>query len=256
MRVHLLKINYERETELCLDFINLKLMFYGFVGYKSNIGSKTQNPFDFLISFNIKEITDKTHSNKKKPRSINYLRSQMTPMQHITTKVTLGKYKMWEGNKNQAEKSSTYIQLKPSVVVAAEERKKQSDILGHKILSSRSAKPGLFFFFARSVNTFHFFFLYSTKGRRMWDKSWMEHLVADVHVLLMAIVSAVNLGFSRPRRAIPLYRLGRQSRVVRILPGLPVLLAAIALFFLIIIPGDLSKRDRFMTCTVTPRCSV
>lgn len=90
----------------------------------------------------------------------------------------------------------------------------------------------------------------------MWDKSWMEHLVADVHVLLMAIVSAVNLGFSRPRRAIPLYRLGRQSRVVRILPGLPFLLAAIALFFFIIIPGDLSKRDRFVTCTVTPRGSV
>lgn len=164
MRVHLLKINYERETELCLDF-NLKLMFYGFVGYKSNIGSKTQNPFDFLISFNIKEITDKTHSNKKKPRSINYLRSQMTPMQHITTKVTLGKYKMWEGNENQAEKSSTYIQLKPSVVVAAEERKKQSDILGHKILSSRSAKPGLFFFLLEASIRFTFFFIFN-KGQK------------------------------------------------------------------------------------------
>lgn len=84
----------------------------------------------------------------------------------------------------------------------------------------------------------------------------MEHLVADVHVVLMAIVSAVDLGFSRPRRAVPLDRLGRQSRVVRILPGLPFLLAAIALLFFIIIPGDLLKRDRFVTCTVTPaRCS-
>lgn len=92
------------------------------------------------------------------------------------------------------------------------------------------------------------------KGQENVGQSWMEHLVADVHVLLMAIVSAVNLGFSRPRRAIPLYRLGRQSRVVRILPGLPFLLAAIALFFFIIIPGDLSKRDRFVTCTVTACC--
>lgn len=125
--------------------------------------------------------------------------------------------------------------------------------MGHKILSSRSVKPGLFF---KQEASIHFTFLNSTKGRRTWYKNWMEHLVADVHVLLMAIVSAVNLGFSRPRRAIPLYRLGRQSRVVRILPGLPFLLAAIALFFFIIIPGDLSKRDRFVTCTATPCCSV
>lgn len=40
-------------------------MFCRFVGHKTNGMIKTDS-FGFLITFNIKEITDKTHSNKKK----------------------------------------------------------------------------------------------------------------------------------------------------------------------------------------------
>lgn len=120
---------------------------------------------------------------------------------------------MWGGNKTRKhkfDKCSTYFQFKPSVAVAAE-KTMQSNILEHKILGSRSAKQGLFsflfLFFNRTGQYIsHFKFI---KGQENVGQSWMEHLVADVHVVLMAIVSAVNLGFSRPRRAIPLYRLGR-----------------------------------------------
>lgn len=76
----------------------------------------------------------------------------------------------------------------------------------------------------------------------MWDKSRTDHLIADIHVLFMVIVSSVNFGqLHGPRCAVTFYRLRRQSRVVRILPLLPILLAAVALFFFIIIPGDLGK---------------
>lgn len=70
----------------------------------------------------------------------------------------------------------------------------------------------------------------------------MDDLIADVHVFFMVIVSSVNFGLlHRPRCAVTFYRLRRQSRVVRILPVLPLLLAVVALFFLVIIPGDLGE---------------
>lgn len=81
-------------------------------------------------------------------------------------------------------------------------------------------------------------------------QSRMDHLIADIHVLLMAIVSSVNFGLHRPRCAVTFYRLRRQSRVIRILPVLPFLLAVVALFFFIVIPGDLWK-ETCMTCKST-----
>lgn len=68
----------------------------------------------------------------------------------------------------------------------------------------------------------------------------MDGLIADVHVLFVVIVSSVNFGLlHKTCCAVTFYRLRRQSRVVRIFPVFPLLLAVIALFFLIVIPGDL-----------------
>ena len=72
-------------------------------------------------------------------------------------------------------------------------------------------------------------------------QSRTDHSITDVHVLLMVVVSSVNFGLRRPRRAVTFYGLRRLSRVIRILPVLPLLLAVVALFFFIIIPGDLRK---------------
>lgn len=77
------------------------------------------------------------------------------------------------------------------------------------------------------------------KGRDNEGQRRTDCLIADVHVLFMVIVSSVNFGLlHKPCCAVTFYRLRRQSRVVRILPVLPLLLAVIALFFLIVIPGD------------------
>lgn len=87
--------------------------------------------------------------------------------------------------------------------------------------------------------------MFTTKKREGQRRT--EHLIADVHVLFVVIVGAVNFGLlHRPRRAVTFYRLRRQSRVVRILPVLPLLAAVIALFFLIIISGDLRKENQWM----------
>jgi len=65
----------------------------------------------------------------------------------------------------------------------------------------------------------------------------MDDLITDIHVLFVVIVSSVYFGL--PRGAVTFDRLRRQSRVVRIFPVRSLLPAVIALFFLIIIPGDL-----------------
>lgn len=80
------------------------------------------------------------------------------------------------------------------------------------------------------------------KQRENVGQSRTDHLIADIHVLFMVIVSSVDFGLlPGPRCAVTFYRLRRQSRVIRILPLLPFLLTVVALFFFIIIPGDLWK---------------
>lgn len=64
-----------------------------------------------------------------------------------------------------------------------------------------------------------------------------EPLVADVHVV---VVGSVDLGLVRPGRAVALGGLGRR-RGVRVLPVLPLLLAVVALLFLVVISGDLLR---------------
>lgn len=71
-------------------------------------------------------------------------------------------------------------------------------------------------------------------------QSRTDHLIADIHVLFMVIVGSVDLGLLQgPRSAVTFYRLRRQSRVVRIFPVLSLLLAVVALFLFVVIPGDL-----------------
>lgn len=68
-------------------------------------------------------------------------------------------------------------------------------------------------------------------------QSGTDCLIADVHVLFVVIVRSVNSGLLHC--SVTFYRMRRQSRVVRILPVLPLFLAVVALFFFIIISGDL-----------------
>lgn len=66
-----------------------------------------------------------------------------------------------------------------------------------------------------------------------------EPLVADIHVV---VVGSVDLGLVRPGRAVALGGLGRRQgvRVLPVLP-LPLLLAVVALLFLVVISGDLLR---------------
>lgn len=77
----------------------------------------------------------------------------------------------------------------------------------------------------------------------MKKKRGAEPLIADVHVFFVVIVVPVNVGLLR---AVTFYRLRRQSRVVRFLPGPPLLPAVIALFLRIVIPGDLREENQRM----------
>lgn len=64
--------------------------------------------------------------------------------------------------------------------------------------------------------------------------------VADVHVLLAVIVGAVDFGvLGGPRRAVSFDGARGRSRVVRVLPLLPLLLAVVALLLFVVVPGDL-----------------
>lgn len=64
--------------------------------------------------------------------------------------------------------------------------------------------------------------------------------IANVHVLFTVIIGSVDFGLLHgPHCAVPFDGAGRQSGVVRVLPVLPLLLAVVALFFFVIIPGDL-----------------
>lgn len=178
----------------------------------------------------------------------------MTPKQHITTTKKSKDTKCWEatkpGNTNvrNAQPTSSFNHLR--LWLKRERRKATSWNTKYWVTGLQKPGPYLTPPLPTSKTRQYISHFKLNKGQENAGQSRRERLVADFHVVLMAVVGAVNLGFGRPRRAIPLYRLGRQSRVVRILLGLPILLAAIALFFFIIIPGDLSKRDTFVTCTV------
>lgn len=67
-----------------------------------------------------------------------------------------------------------------------------------------------------------------------------DESVADVHVLFVAIIGTVNFGLLRGTCcAITFYRPRRQSGIVRVLPVASLLLAVVALLFLIVVSGDL-----------------